>query len=288
MRNANWLILCGCLAASVCAPVEARAQRLNREVMELQAEASKHFRAKDYAAAQAAWEKALGLTPATDLKDRVNLYRSLLACYRMLPTPEKFTEAVEYIQLNSEQSAERSTVMTDFASFLFQRGLIDTAVKTYEARLQKDGDDYMALAVLSKIYLRSGDARADRGGELNGKLQALNRARTAKKAEALSAVAADNRMAEASNWKDVAVAWMEIDEKAKALAAVEKSLAAAPEARSTTLTMFWRDGLGDVLSKMGDKARAIQQYEAAESIAPGEVLKKPIRTKLDALKAAKG
>ena len=72
-----------------------------------------------------------------------------MACYRILPEPDKMIEAVEYIEEHSPSAAERSNVATDFVSFMHQRGKTDQSVARYEEKLKKDAKDPTALAVLS-------------------------------------------------------------------------------------------------------------------------------------------
>lgn len=255
-----------------------------KTVREARAEAAKHLQARNYAAAQAPLEAALKLTPEGDLKPRVELYRALMEPYRVLNNVDKMAEAVEYIQTNSDGQAERSIIARDFVSFLHQRGKTDFAVERYEAKLKENPKDPTALAVLSTIYQRVIREKKERGQMLEGELKALNRERAVVKAERLEKSAdADDRTA-ASNWKDVAKAWLEADDKEKAKAAVEKSLKARPEGRSELLTRYWHDGLGDVYAEVGETSKAIEQYEQAIAKASSDPLKRPLRDKIEKLK----
>lgn len=255
-----------------------------KTVREARLDAARHLQTRNYAAAQAPLEAALKLTPETDLKQRVELYRTLMESYRVLNNVDKMVEAVEYIQANSDGQAERSIIATDFVSFLHQRGKTDFAVERYEAKLKENPKDPTALAVLSTIYQRVIREKRERGQMLEGELKKLNRERAVAKAERLEKSAdADERTA-ASNWKDVAKTWLEADDREKAKAAVEKSLKARPEERSELLTMYWHDGLGDVYAELGDTAKAIEQYEQAVAKAPSEPLKRPHRDKIEKLK----
>lgn len=255
-----------------------------KTVREARLDAARHLQARNYAAAQAPLEAALKLTPEGDLKQRVELYRSLMAPYRVLNNIDKMVEAVEYIQANSDGQAERSIIATDFVSFLHQRGKTDFAVERYEAKLKENPKDPTALAVLSTIYQRVIREQKERGQMLEGELKKLNRERAVAKAERLEKAADTDATAAASNWKDVAKTWLEADDKEKAKAAVEKSLKASPEKRSEILTMFWHDGLGDVYAEVGETAKAIEQYEQAITKASSEPLKKPLRDKIEKLK----
>ncbi len=255
-----------------------------KTLREARAEAAKHLQARNYAAAQAPLEAALKLTPEDDLKQRVELYRTLMQSYRILNEVDKMVEAVEYIQANSDGQAERSIIATDFVSFLHQRGKTDFAVTRYEAKLKENAKDPTALAVLSTIYQRVLREKKERGQMLAGELKTLNRERAIAKAERLEKAADADARTAASNWKDVAKTWLEADDKQKALKAVEKSLKVPPEARNDLLVMYWRDGLGDVYAEVGDAAKAIEQYEQAVAKAPSEPLKKPLRDKIEKLK----
>lgn len=255
-----------------------------KSVREARLDAARHLQTRNYAAAQAPLEAALKLTPEGDLKQRVELYRTLMESYRVLNNVDKMVEAVEYIQANSDGQAERSIIATDFVSFLHQRGKTDFAVERYEAKLKENPKDPTALAVLSTIYQRVIREKKERGQMLEAELRKLNRERAVAKAERLEKSAdADERTA-ASNWKDVAKTWLEADDKEKAKAAVEKSLKARPEARSELLTMYWHDGLGDVYAEVGETAKAIEQYELAITKVASEPRKKPFRDKIEKLK----
>lgn len=125
-----------------------------KTLREAQLDAARHLETRNYAAAQAPLEAALKLTREGDLKQRVELYRTLMESYRTLNNVDKMIEAVEYIQANSDSQAERSIIATDFVSFLHQRGKTDFAVERYEAKLKENPKDPTALAVLSTVYQR--------------------------------------------------------------------------------------------------------------------------------------
>lgn len=259
-----------------------------KTVQEARAEAAKHLRSRNFAAAQAPLEAALKLTPEFDKKERVEIYRTLMSSYRQLGEPDKMIEAVEYILANSESQAERSIIGGDFVSFMHQRGKTDQSVSRYEERLKRDAKDTAALTILSIIYSRVRDDKKARGQELQESLKQLNAELATAKAEKLATTADKVADAAASNWKDVAKAWLEAGKKDQARLAIDRSRTATPEARSTILTMFWHDGVGDVLAELGETGDAVKEYEAAIASAPSDVLKKPIQAKIEKLATNKG
>ena len=270
------LIVSICLALAMSAAAHGQEYR---SAQEAKAAAASQLRTRNFAAAQAPLEAALRLTPETDTRGRVEISRTLLACYRLLPEPDKMMQTAEYILEKSDSQNERSLVARDLASFLHQRGKVDAALARYEPRLAQNAKDPAALAMLTTIHLYLPTGKRDRGADLQKQLKALDVERATAKAERLTAVADADPAAAASNWKDIAKAWLEAGDKAKAQAAVEKSLEAAPEARTGILTKFWREGLGDVLLELGQRDQAIAQYEQAIKAAP-EGLKKSLEDKI--------
>lgn len=254
---------------------------------EAKAAAAPHLRARDYWAARGPLEAALKLTPETDTKERVELYRLLMPAYRLLAEPDKMTQAVEFIQTRSESQTERPLVCGDYVSFLHQRGKIDQAVAGYEERLKKDPNDPTALAFLSTVYTRLRDDKKPRGLELEAALKKLNQERATAKAEKLCVAAENSPNSAASAWKDVAKAWLEAGKKEQARIAIDRSRTAAPESRSELLAMYWHDGVGDVLAELGETADAVKAYEAAIAVAPSEALKQPLQAKLERIRANK-
>ena len=254
-----------CLILAFVSAADAQEYRSAREA---RAAAATHLRSRNFAAAQAPLEAALRLTPETDLRGRVEISRTLMSCYRLLPEPDKMIESVEYILQHSDSSSERSNVARDLASFLHQRGKVDAAVARYEERLKQNAKDPAALAVLTMIHLHLPAGQKERGKVLEKQLQALDRERAVAKAQRLAKDADADPAAAASNWKDVAKAWMEAGDKNQAQAAVEKSLKAMPEARSGILTKFWHEGIGDVMLELGQREQAVVQYQEALKFAP--------------------
>lgn len=266
-------------------PADAVAQEF-KSTREARSEANKHLKNKDYAKAQQPLEAALALTPESNHKERVDLYRALMPAYRLLPEADKMQEAVEYIQLHGDSAIERRSVARDFANFVKQRGKADWATTLYEQRLTTDPKNSAALAILSVLYADGTDEKKARGSRLAGELKTLDRERAGKKAEALEKSAeTGDPLAAASGWKDAAQAWLEADEKARARAAVEKSTKAFPEKRTPLLGMFWHEGLGDILMQLDDGAGAALHYEEAVALASSAPLKNPLRTKLIKAKA---
>jgi tetratricopeptide (TPR) repeat protein len=277
----SWCLV-GCCLLLVALPALGQEYKSAREA---RAAAANHLRSRNFAAAQAPLEAALKLTPESDTKERTEIYRTLMAAYRLLPEPDKMLEAVEYIQTNSESQAERSIVANDLVSFMHQRGKLDQAVSRYEERLKKDAQDPTALAILSTVYKRIRDEKKARGQELEAALKKLNVDRASAKAEKLSVSADTAPAAAASAWKDVAKAWLEAGKKDQARIAIDRSRTATPESRSTLSSMFWHEGVAEVLGELGETADAIKEYEAAVAAAPNDVLKKSMQAKLDKFRA---
>jgi tetratricopeptide (TPR) repeat protein len=265
-----------CLVLAIATPAAAQEYASAREA---KAAAATRLRTKNFAAAQAPLEAALRLTPATDIRARVEISRTLMSCYRLLPEPDKMIQTVEFILENSDSSSERSNVARDLASFLHQRGKVDATLARYEERLKQNAKDPAALAVLTVIHLQLPSGQKERGKLLEKQLQALDQERAAAKAQRLAKDADGDPTAAASNWKDVAKAWLEAGDKNQAQAAVDKSLKAVPETRTGILTKFWHEGLGDVLLDLGQRDQAVAQYEEALKFAPAG-LQKPIEEKI--------
>ncbi len=198
-------------------------------------------RNQQYAEAQAPLEAALKL--AADDKDRLKAYRALVPSYRQLAEIDKMLEAQEFVIRHTDGKAGRSLPAGDLASFLHQRGKTDVAIARYEAALKTDADDIAAITVLAAIYTRT-KRDAERGGEFTKRLEAANKQLATKYAEQLEKDAETAPRTAAAIFKDAAAAWIEADDKARALAAAKKSLASLPEDRGELLVYFWRRGLG--------------------------------------------
>jgi tetratricopeptide (TPR) repeat protein len=254
-----------------------------KTVREAKAAAGPHLRSMNYAAAQAPLEAALKLTPESDTKERIDLYRALMACYRLLPEPDKMIEAVEYILQHSPSKTERSLIARNFTSFMHQRGKTDASIARYEEKLKANAKDPSALVILTKTYLYVKNDKT-RGGKLEADLKQLDVERATAEAERMAKEADAQADAAALNWLNVAKMWLDAENKEQAKAAAARSLKAMPESRTGILTMQWRESLGDVLMEVGDREEAVRQYMQALEKASADILKKNIQKKLDKAK----
>jgi tetratricopeptide (TPR) repeat protein len=238
----------------------AAGQEKYKDFSDAYRQGTKLVRDKQLAAAQEPLEAALKL--ASDDTERMQAYEALLPVYRQLPEIDKMLEAREFYIAHSERRAGRSVAARDLASFLHQRGKIDVAIARYDVRLQKDPKDIIALSVLATVY-----SRVKRDDELGPKytqrLDEANREIATRLAQRLEKDAEAAPQTAAFLLKDAATAWLEADDKPKALAAAKKSAASPPESRSDLLIYYWRDGLGDVFLATGEPALAIPHFEAA-------------------------
>jgi tetratricopeptide (TPR) repeat protein len=240
-------------------------------------------RDQQYAASQAPLEAALKL--AADDRQRLRAYQALLPAYRQLPEIDKMLEAQEFIIRHTERWAGRSLAARDLASFLHQRGKTDTGIQRYEARLKEDAKDIAAVSVLAVIYTRT-KRDPQRGPELTGRLEALDRELSVALAQRLEQDAQAAPQTAASLLKDAATVWLEAGDKAKALAAAKKSLDSLPESRSDILVLQWREGLGDVLLETGEPQLAAIQFEAALAATSNPALRRGPEKKLAQAKDA--
>lgn len=221
---------------------------------------AKLIRDKQLAAAQAPLEAALKL--AADDAERMRAYQALVPVYRQLPEIDKMLEAQEFVIPHTERRAGRSNAARDLASFLHQRGKTDEGIARYNARLQKDPQDLVALHVLAVVYTRI-KRDADLGPTFERRLDEANRESTSRLAERLEKDAESAPQTAARLLKDAATAWLEAGDHPRALAAAKKSAASLPESRSDLLVYYWRDGLGEVFLATGEPGLAIPQFEAA-------------------------
>jgi tetratricopeptide (TPR) repeat protein len=238
-------------------------------------------RDKKYAEAQEALEAALKL--AKDDKERVQAYQLLVTPYRQLPEIDKMLAAQEFLLLHAEQRARRKNAASDVGSFLHQRGKIDAGIERYEAKFKADPKDVAALHILTVLYKQY---RRDEPSAkaFQTQVDSLDRELAKKLAEKHEAAAAAGPKLAAWNWKEAAVAWLEADDKAKALAAANKAAASGPEERTTILAYFWRDALGDVYLKCGEPKQAIPHFEAALLVAPSQNQRDELTKKLEEAK----
>lgn len=244
----------------------------------------KLVREKQLAAAQEPLETALKL--AAENEQRKNTYEALVPVYRQLPEIDKMLEAQEFIITHTERRSGRSIHARDLTSFLHQRGKTDVAIARYDGRLQKDPKDIVALHVLTIIYTR---IKQDDllGAKYTQRLDEANREIASKLAERLEKDAEAAPQTAAAILKDAATAWLEADDKPKALAAAKKSAASPPESRSG-LVYYWHDGLGDVFLGTGEPALAMGHFEAALAATEIAGYKERTAKKLAEAKAAAG
>jgi Predicted N-acetylglucosaminyl transferase len=258
-RPVVWLIA----ASGLIAPAILTAQDSYRSFDEAFRAGAKLFNEKKFAEAQAPLEAALKL--AADDKERLKAYQALVPAYRQLPEIDKILEAQEFVIRHTSGKSGRSNAAGDLTSFLHQRGKTDVAIARYDAVLKSDAKDIAALAVLTNIYTRAKRDKV-RGPEFAKRLEAADKELARKLAEQLEKDAETAPRTAASILKDAAVAWIEADDKARALAAAKKSLASLSEDRTDLNVYFWHRGLGDVFLAAGEPAQAIPQFEAALAV----------------------
>ena len=246
-------------------------------------EGARLLRDMQFAAAQAPLEAALKIAP--DDKARLQAYQALLQPYRQLAEIDKMVEAQEFIISHSDRRAARGIASRDLANFLHQRGKTDETIARYDARLKADPKDVAALSVLETIVTKIKRDR-QRGPGLTERLGILDRELAGKLAERLEADAQTAPRTAAAIYKDAGSAWIEAGEKAKAVAAAQKSLASLPEERSDLLVYYWRNGLGEVFLAADEPAQAIPQFEAALKAVAIEGYRKDTEKKLAEAKVA--
>ena len=269
--------------ALVSVPAGLGAQESYKSFEEAYGAGVRLLRDQQFAAAQAPLEAALKL--AADDKSRLKAYQALVPAYRQLPEIDKMLEAQEFVIRHTERRAGRSNAAGDLASFLHQRGKTDAAIARYEAALKADAKDVAALSVLAAIYTRT-KRDAQRGEYYTKTLQVLDKYLAGQLAQRLENDAETAPRTAASILKDAATAWLEADDKAKALAAAKKSLASLPEDRGDLLVYYWRRGLGDVFLAAGDPAQAVTQLEAALAATKIDGYRKDTEKQLAEAKAA--
>jgi len=269
-------VLCGlCLVGWCFAPVCAQEKYKNFD--DAMSAGVRLLRGEQKEAAIEPLESAVKLAP--DEAKRLRAYEALVPAYRTLPEIDKMLAAQEYIIRHSDRRAGRSQAARDLASFLFQRGKLDLAIERYEAELKKNAKDPAALTVLTTIFTQA--KRNDpRGPELKTQLDGLDRELAAALAQRLEKDA--ETAPRIASWllKDAATAWLEAEDKGKALAAAKKSAAGAPEQRSQILTYQWHNGLGDVFLQTGEAQLAVAQFEAALANTDQPALRKGVEKKL--------
>ena len=241
------------------------------------------LRDKETAATQAPLEAALRLAEDDDF--RIKCYDALMPAYRLSSEIDKMVEACEFIMSHSRVTAKRSLTGRALVSFLRERGKLESAVERYESQLKGNADDVVALQVLTLVYTLV-DRKPERANELKEHLAELDRDAARQRALQFEKDAADAPRLEAWNWKEAAVAWLEADDPARAKEAAKKAVASGPEARSSVLTMYWHEALGDVFLKVGEARLAIERFEIAVDVAISDIHRKGLEKKLAEAKAA--
>jgi tetratricopeptide (TPR) repeat protein len=263
--------------AIACLSSLAVAQEKYKDFEDAYIEAARHVRKGDYPAAVAPLEAALAL--AKDDAQRKRAYEALVPAYRQSPDIEKMLAAQEFIIRHTDRKAGRSLSARDAASYLFQRGKLDTGIERYDSLLKKTPSDPAALTILAMIYAQS--KRSDpRTLELKQRLDSLDLDLARQLAERLEKNAEAAPQTAAWHLKDAAAAWLEAGDKAKALATAKKSAAGPVEQRSKILTHQWHSGLGDVFLEAGEPPLAIKHFEAAIAATDQPGLKKTAERKL--------
>jgi tetratricopeptide (TPR) repeat protein len=271
------VLLGTCLVSGMCA--EAHAQYQSAE--EAWRVGMGFYSSRNYAASREPFEAALKLAP--DDAFRLKVYEVLLQAYRQLPEIDEYVEASEFIMAHSPSAAKKTLTRRALMSFVHQRGKTDVLAKRYEDALKKNENDRTALFALSELYerLKRDPKRAaelsERLLKLEGKddapVDVLASGRLARQfvqakkfregAELYEKIAPLDETLAAWHWKEAASAWLQADEKSKALAAAKKSSEQPPESRSDQLAHFWHRNLADVFLATGEPKLAIPHYEKA-------------------------
>jgi hypothetical protein len=272
-------ILSVCVALPLCVAASARAQYSTAD--EAFRAGALQLQTRNYGASQEPLEAALRLAP--DDPYRLKVYEALFPAYRMLPEPDKFLEACEFVIRHSPSADKQSLTRSSMVAFAHQRGKTGELAQRYEDALKKDPDDRTALFVLSYVYAQTQRdpnravemlQRLARLDEKDGKpanvsqlaelaRQYVQAKRVVDGASLYEKVAAMDEKLAAWHWKEAGAAWLAAGEKAKALAAARQSDAAKPESRSEQLVHFWHRGLADVFLASDEPKAAIPHYEKA-------------------------
>lgn len=232
----------------------------NRQADEALAEGAAFVRRREFEKARPPLETALNLAP--DAKYRIRVYNILMPVYRQLPEPDKMIEACEFTIRFSDSLAERSTTATSLASFLYQRGKADEYAKRYREVLAKDADDFAALAVMSQLA-RAINLEKAQVEEYRDRYRKAERQVAAELAVGREKQATEDATLRTWLWHEAASYWSKAGEHAKAVAAARKAEQTGPEARTSLLTYFWHDHLGEVFLAAGEYQSAIDHLEKA-------------------------
>lgn len=241
-----------------------------------------YYNSRNFAASREPFEAALML--GKDQEDRLRIYGTLMASYRLLPNIEPFVTVCEYIIKYSERDAEQSLTRGALLSFLHERGKLDPFIQRHEDRLKNNPKDRLSLYLLSEVYtrLREDPERSiqllKQLAEVDGKnsddainvqanaklaAQYIRAKEYLKGAELYEKIAPQDKSLAAWHWKEAATAWIKLKNTEKALAAAAQSARSDPEARSELLTHFWHRNLADVYMAAGEPKLAIPHFEMA-------------------------
>lgn len=245
------------VSQGAAAPARGEEYATYREAMSA---ASKFMKERSYAAAQAPLEAALKLAPSD--AERLRIYNNLMAAYRLLPENDKMIEACEFTMANTREDAERSITARSLTSFLFQRGKLDAASKTYQDRLAKEPDELVSLAMMTAI---SGVHPNDSGAakDYQARLEKVQQQRNANLAAAEETLAAANPAQATDHWKQAAIYRVRAAQNTKAIEDAKQAELTGPDKRSQILLHYWHAQLGDVFLSAGAPKEAIPHFEQA-------------------------
>ena len=221
--------------------------------------------ARDYKRCRKPLEAAAKMSDDIELKMRA--YQALIPCYRQVPEFEPFRDAAEFIIDNHYHGAAQSNMRTTFMSFAHNRGQMNNLVKRYEKRLKKDGDNWLAVFMLSEIYagspvLRSGNANPKRAIELLNQLAELDAERAKDPSRNWSSVPASsliNPAAPSRHRSKIAAQYAALRDHKNAAVHYEKAADLYEPTRAHNL----KDAASSAL-KAGDKKEALRLALAAE------------------------
>lgn len=260
------------------------------------------YNSRNFKAAREPFEAALVL--AKDDKElKLKIYDALIPSYRLIPEFEPFQTAAEYVLSNHHHDAHRSITRRSYLSFAFNRGQMESLVKRYDERLEKDSNDWLALYILSEVYsnglgLPTSVEHSKRAIELMKRLSKVEakRFKTAEKkskhlspADAVKLSREQSKLAgqyvrakdyknaarlyeetapldpttHAWNLKEAAMAMLKMDNKKAALRLALAAEEAPAEARNDQLTHFFERHLGDIFLKLDKPKKAIPHYRIA-------------------------
>jgi tetratricopeptide (TPR) repeat protein len=250
------------------------------------------YNSRSFKNSRAPFEAAIRLAKDDEMK--LKAYQALLSAYREIPEFEPFQTAAEFVIANSPQSAERSLTRRAFLSFAYNRGQLDNLAKRYEAMLEKDKKNYLAVYVLSEIY-STNDKNPKRAVELLKQLEELEakkdpgtknpetdgdkvkiareKAKLAqqyvaskeykKAAKLYEEIAPLDPTTNAWNLKEAASAWLKDKNKKEALRVAEEAEKVEPEKRNDQLAHFFHRNLGDIFMQLNQPKKAIPHFEIA-------------------------